>query len=100
MSPIENVWKLLPFGRVFFFIVLYFGLGVDDTLKDEILDNFKDLLALKRQGTNLFFTDIDKIKKIMLEELKISNKWQSLSNNDGDFFSKKTNNQKSAISLI
>ena len=38
-------------------------LKVIDTLKDEILDNFKYLLALKSQGTNLFFTDIDKIKE-------------------------------------
>ena len=43
---------------------------VADNLKDEILDNFNSLLALKKQGTNLFFTDIDKIKEIMLKELK------------------------------
>ena len=49
-------------------------LKVIDTLKDEILDNFKYLLALKSQGTNLFFTDIDKIKGQMLEELKVSSK--------------------------
>lgn len=49
-------------------------LKVIDTLKDEILDNFKYLLALKSQGTNLFFTDIDKIKRQMLEELKVSSK--------------------------
>lgn len=49
-------------------------LKVIDTLKDEILDNFKYLLALKSQGTNLFFTDIDKMKGQMLEELKVSSK--------------------------
>lgn len=49
-------------------------LKVIDTLKDEILNNFKYLLALKSQGTNLFFTDIDKIKGQMLEELKVSSK--------------------------
>ena len=49
-------------------------LKVIDTLKDEILDNFKYLMALKNQGTNLFFTDIDKIKEKMLEELETSNK--------------------------
>lgn len=44
-------------------------LKVIDTLKKEILDNFKYLLALKKEGRNLFFTDIDKIKEIMLNEL-------------------------------
>lgn len=44
-------------------------LKVIDTLKEEILDNFKYLLALKKEGRNLFFTDIDKIKEIMLNEL-------------------------------
>ena len=43
-------------------------LKVIDTLKDEILDNFKYLLALKNQGTNLFFTDIDKIKEKLIEK--------------------------------
>ena len=42
---------------------------VADNLKDEILQNFNSLLALKKQGINLFFTDIDKIKGMMLEEL-------------------------------
>ena len=42
---------------------------VGDLLKDEILENFNALLALKKQGINLFFTDIDKIKGMMLEEL-------------------------------
>ena len=40
-----------------------------DNLKDEILQNFNSLLALKKQGINLFFPDIDKIKEMMLEEL-------------------------------
>ena len=44
-------------------------LEVIDTIKDEILDNFKYLQALKNQGRNLFFTNIDKIKEQMLEEL-------------------------------
>ena len=43
---------------------------VADNLKDEILENFNSLLALKKQGINLFFPDIDKIKQIMLDELK------------------------------
>jgi len=43
---------------------------VIDSLQEEIIDNFKYLLALKKQGRNLFFTDIDKIKRQMLEEEK------------------------------
>ncbi len=43
---------------------------VADNLKEEILENFNSLLALKKQGINLFFPDIDKIKQIMLDELK------------------------------
>ena len=42
---------------------------VIDTLKDEIFDKFIYLLKLKSKGVNLFFTDIDKLKKQMLEEL-------------------------------
>ena len=43
-------------------------LKVIDTLKDEILNNFKYLMELKKSGRNLFFPDIDRIKEIMLEE--------------------------------
>lgn len=43
---------------------------VSDALKREIVDDFKYVLSLKTGGLNLFFTDIDKIKDIMLEELK------------------------------
>ena len=42
---------------------------VADNLKDEILANFNSLMAMKKQGLNLFFHDIDRIKEIMLEEL-------------------------------
>ena len=45
-------------------------LRVIDTLKDEILNNFKYLMELKKSGRNLFFPDIDRIKEIMLDELK------------------------------
>ncbi len=45
-------------------------LKVIDTLKDEILSNFYYLLALKKQGIDLFFADIDKIKEKMLEEIR------------------------------
>ena len=41
---------------------------VINSLKDEILDNFKYLLKLKTKGINLFFTDTDKIKELMLNE--------------------------------
>ena len=44
-------------------------LKVIDTLKEEILTNFKYLMALKQEGLNLFFTDIDSIKEKMLDEL-------------------------------
>ena len=43
---------------------------VPDDLKNEIVDNFNTLLALKSQGTNLFFSNIDKLKQMMLDELK------------------------------
>ena len=42
---------------------------VSSVLKEEILNNFEYLLKLKKRGINLFFTDIDKIKEKMLEEL-------------------------------
>ena len=42
---------------------------VVESLKEEILQNFKYLLKLKSKGVNLFFADIDKIKEKMLEEL-------------------------------
>ena len=44
-------------------------LRVIDTLKEEILNNFKYLMELKKSGRNLFFPDIDRIKEIMLDEL-------------------------------
>lgn len=46
---------------------------VIDTLKDEILMNFKYLIKLKDNGINLFFVDIDKIKKEMLDEINKKN---------------------------
>ena len=45
-------------------------LKVVNVLKNEILDNFKYMIVSKKTGLNLFFTDIDKIKQIMLDELK------------------------------
>ena len=56
-------------------------LRVISTLKNKILRDFKYLLALKKEGTNLFFTDIDKIKDIMLQELKDEQKkWKERKN--------------------
>ena len=49
-------------------------LKVIDTLKDEILNNFKYLMELKKSGRNLFFPNIDRIKEIMLEEFNKDNK--------------------------
>ena len=42
---------------------------IDKTCK-EILENFENLIKLKKRGIDLFFTDIDKIKKQMEDELK------------------------------
>ena len=36
----------------------------------EILENFENLIKLKKRGIDLFFTDIDKIKKQMEDDLK------------------------------
>ena len=47
---------------------------VPETLEKIITSNFKNLLKLKARGINLFFTDIDKIKTQMLEDLKTPNK--------------------------
>ena len=47
---------------------------VADNLKKEILANFNSLLAIKKRERNLFFTDIDKIKEIVLEEFNKDNK--------------------------
>ena len=45
---------------------------ISDAVKREILDDFQYMLGLKKSGRNLFFTDIDKIKEMMLEELKLT----------------------------
>ncbi len=43
-----------------------------ESLKEEILSKFKYLLKLKSKGINLFFVDIDKIKKQMLDEIYVT----------------------------
>ena len=42
---------------------------VPTDLQHEIRSMFKNMLALKKRGANLFFTDIDRLKEKMLEEL-------------------------------
>lgn len=43
---------------------------VPEKLEKIILDNFKDLMKLHNRGIKVFFTDINKIKSMMIEELK------------------------------
>ena len=43
---------------------------VPEKLEKIILDNFKTLMKLHNRGIKVFFTDIDKIKNTILEELK------------------------------
>ena len=43
---------------------------VPEKLEKIILDNFKNLMKLHNHGIKVFFTDIDKIKNMMIEELK------------------------------
>ncbi len=45
-------------------------LKVSKELQFEIKSLFKNMIGLKKLGTNLFFTDIDKLKEKMLEEIK------------------------------
>lgn len=46
------------------------SLKVPTDLQNEIKSMFKNMLALKKRGANLFFSDIDKLREKMLEELK------------------------------
>ncbi len=45
---------------------------ISTLVEREIINDFKYMLSLKSNGLNLFFTDIDEIKQIMLEELSNS----------------------------
>jgi len=47
-----------------------FCLVVSTSLQYEIKSMFKNMIGLKKRGINLFFTDIDKLKTLMLEELE------------------------------
>ena len=46
---------------------------ISSELKKEILNNFKFMLSLKEEGINLFFTDIDKIREVLIDEIKVYN---------------------------
>ena len=43
---------------------------VSEKLEKIILKNFKNLMELNNRGIKVFFTDIDKLKEKMLEEIK------------------------------
>ena len=43
---------------------------ISSAVEREIIDDFEYMLSLKSSGLNLFFTDIDYIKELMLSELK------------------------------
>ena len=47
---------------------------VPEKLEQIIYDSFKGLMKLNTRGIKVFFTDIDKMKEQMLEELKVSSK--------------------------
>ena len=47
-----------------------FFLVVSTSLQYEIKSMFKNMIGLMKRGINLFFTDIDKLKTLMLEELE------------------------------
>ncbi len=48
-------------------------LKVPTDLQSEIKRLFKNMLALKKRGVNLFFSDIDNIKRRMLEDFQKNN---------------------------
>jgi len=67
---LQNAFPILEKYIVHPHIINGKPLKIIDTLNEEILENFKYLMAMKNQGINLFFTDIDIIKEKMLEEIK------------------------------
>ena len=46
---------------------------ISTAVEREIIDDFEYMLSLKSNGLNLFFTDIDYIKRLMLDELLKNN---------------------------
>lgn len=65
----ENSIFTIEFSFLLWYIDDGIGIKVPKGIQKEIINDFKYMLSLKEEGINLFFTDIDKIKKIMLEEL-------------------------------
>ena len=47
---------------------------VPTLLRQKIISNFEGMIEMKNRGINLFFTDIDRIKNMMEEELYTVNK--------------------------
>ena len=47
---------------------------VPTDLQHEIRSMFKNMIALRKRGANLFFTDIDRLKQKMLDELRKESK--------------------------
>ena len=47
---------------------------IPTAVQREIIDDLEYMLSLKRNGLNLFFTDIDYIKKVISKEIKRKNK--------------------------
>ena len=45
-------------------------LSVPTDLQNEIIRLFKNMIGLKKRGTNLFFSDIDTLKQKMLDEIQ------------------------------
>ena len=49
------------------------AIKIASAVEREIIDDFEYMLSLKTSGLDLFFTDIDFIKNLMLDELKVLN---------------------------
>lgn len=45
--------------------------GYIDHIKDEILNNFKYMISMKKEGKNLFFSNIVKVNIILYKKFKI-----------------------------
>lgn len=43
---------------------------ISSNVEKEILDNLNYVFSMKKEGINLFFTDVDSIEKFLLEEIK------------------------------
>lgn len=61
-------WSFLLFCDILYMEMMYIK-NVPMDLQNEIKSLFKNMIGLKKRGTNLFFTDIDALKKKMLDEI-------------------------------